>query len=325
MASNVHSPRSSPLASPVSSYEASCVDSSLISFVKPRRHTNVELDIHNWDECDTQHVTQLPHDIDGLCKFVISCTREDMMRSSKDGRPWKTWVTSTRKYFEGLRRGVRCNGAPVCNSNECPFLKNGNGPNRTQFQMHGSCFQCFTCGTPAITVACHAVKVLEYDKRQEQLVVMHVGNHTCQAKLPKVNRQVLLKVVSQNPGVKPNKLVNDQMVQLMTTDTIDWSQVENVARAFVDIKRVHNARADIVSQNNPLGTNFEALGDFKRKCDEKDSFLIYRMNSRRLNGKPSYVFKSSRGMAQLAMAMDRDAQEILSHEYAMTGVEIIRQ
>jgi len=263
-----------------------------------------------------QHVTQLPYDIDGLCKFAISCTRQDMMRFSKDGHPWKTWVTSTRKGFEGIRRVARCKGSPVCNSRECPFLKSRTGPNRSQFQVHGSCMQCFTCGTPASAVSCHAVKVLDYDKRKSSVVVMHVGIHTCRAKLPKINQTVLLKAVSQNPGVKPNKLVNDQMVQLMTTDNIDYSEVQNVAQAFVDIKRVHNARADILSLNNPLGNNFEALGAFKKKCDEKDPFLTYRINSRHLNGKPSYVLKSSRGMAQLAMSMDRDGQGLMSHEYA---------
>jgi hypothetical protein len=187
------------------SFEVTCTDIS----PEFRRHTNVELDVGIWDCCEVQNVNQLPYDIDGLCTFVIPCSREDMMRCSRDGRPWKTWVTSSRKGFAGIRRVARCKGFSVCLSNECPFLQNGTGPNRSHFKMHGGCLECFTCGTAANTVYCDAVKVLEYDMRQSCVTVMHVGNHTCQAKMPKVNRAVILKAVAQNPGVKPNKLVND--------------------------------------------------------------------------------------------------------------------
>jgi hypothetical protein len=65
--------------------------------------------------------------------------------------------------------------------------------------------------------------------------------------------------------VKPNKLVNDQMVELMTNDNFDWNEVANIAAAFVDSKRLHNARTDVLSQMNPLGQHFEALGVFKKK------------------------------------------------------------
>ena len=70
--------------------------------------------------------------------------------------------------------------------------------------------------------------MLEYDSQQSALVVMHVGNHTCQAKMPKVDQAVILKAVSQNTGVKPNKLINDQMVQLMTNESIDWNGIEKL-------------------------------------------------------------------------------------------------
>jgi hypothetical protein len=145
---------------------------------------------------------------------------------------------------------------------------------------------------------------------------MHDGRHTCKAKNPKVNRAVLLKAVAQNPGVKPNKLINDPMVQLMSADNLDWNEIDNLARAFVDVKRVHNARAEIQNQLNPMGQNFEALGIFKQKCDERDKYLVYRINSRQLNGLPSYVLKSSKEMVQLALFMDRDGTGLLNHEYA---------
>jgi hypothetical protein len=67
---------------------------------------------------------------------------------------------------------------------------------------------------------------------------------------------------------------------------------------------------------NPLGENFEALSLFKEKCDEKDKFFVYCINSRRMNGEPSFVFKSSLHMARLALLMDRNTDGVLSTEYA---------
>ena len=49
---------------------------------------------------------------------------------------------------------------------------------------------------------------------------------------------------------------------------------------------------------------------------EKDKYFIYKINDRALNGLPSFVFKSSTSMAQLAIDMDRDGAGILKKEYA---------
>ena len=43
---------------------------------------------------------------------------------------------------------------------------------------------------------------------------------------------------------------------------------------------------------------------------------MYRINSRQLNGQPSYVFKSSMEMARLAQSMDRDGNGQMKDEYA---------
>jgi hypothetical protein len=287
-----------------------------INCLQVKRRTNTELHVNNWDGCEAQFVSQVPFDIDGFCKFIVNCSRQDMMHYARDGRPWNTWVTSSRKGFSGIRRVARCRGSRICSSSDCSFLKHGTGPNRSHFEFVDGCLKCFTCGCEAEQVACSAVKVVEYDNIASCLTVMHTGIHACKAKLPKINRAVILKAVAENPGVKPSKLVNDKMIQVMNSEEFDWKQVESVARAFTDLKRVHNARAQIQSMNNPYGQAFEALGVFKTKCDEKDKFLVYRINCRQHNGKPSYVFKSSMHMAEIALSMDRTGNGSMSHEYA---------
>ena len=92
-------------------------------FHEVRRHIiNLELDISHRirDDCEVQRVTQMPHDIDGLCKFVIFCSRKDICTVLST---WKTWITSTRKSFHGIQWVAKCKGSQVCVSSECPFLK----------------------------------------------------------------------------------------------------------------------------------------------------------------------------------------------------------
>ena len=43
---------------------------------------------------------------------------------------------------------------------------------------------------------------------------------------------------------------------------------------------------------HPSGFNFEAVGQLKAKMDHKDPYYIYRVNDRKLNDDPSYVFNS---------------------------------
>ena len=42
----------------------------------------------------------------------------------------------------------------------------------------------------------------------------------------------------------------------------------------------------------------------KEKTHKKDPFFIFKINSRKMSGKPSCVFKSSTSMATLALSMD---------------------
>lgn len=77
-----------------------------------RRGTS-ENSISNWQLCDEELVEHLPHDINRHRKFRLLCNaqgKEQIMKIAKDGRPWKPWVTSSRKGFHGVRRIAKCGG-----------------------------------------------------------------------------------------------------------------------------------------------------------------------------------------------------------------------
>lgn len=301
-------------------------DSDSDAYVGPgrsekRRYHNKELNIMLWDGLEVESINEFPYDVDGPRKFNMKCSKDDMMKRTKDGRPWAKWITSSRRDFRGARRIARCRGSPVCPQESCPYREQYGCANRVQFQKIASVRVCFTCGTPAIQVECQAVKIWEYERGSTYVTIMHKGDHTCVAKNKKVSKETIRKAISENPAVKPSKLVNDKMVTLMSSNDFQWNDVEDVAEDFVDLKRVHNVREELRKQTNPLGHNFEALASYKHKCDEKDKYLIYRVNNRALNGKPSYVFKSSHAMAELALSMNRDGQGILKEEFAFVDAK----
>jgi len=45
---------------------------------------------------EVKEVEYLPFDVDGDCASKVSCIKAQMMKTAKDGRPWKKWVTSNR-------------------------------------------------------------------------------------------------------------------------------------------------------------------------------------------------------------------------------------
>jgi hypothetical protein len=265
-----------------------------------------------WDNCEPEEVDSIPYDINGLRKFLLVCEKKDMMKVSKDGRPWSTWMTSSRRNFNGIRRLAVCNGSFRCDVTSCQLKGQ---PNTLQFHSVNGRRRCSICGIEATFVPCCARKVWEYS--EGQLCVMYYGDHTCSAKPKTVSRTVINRAVAANPGVSPTKIVLDNMVSLICEDNINWGSVERVANDFVNIKRIHNAKADIMDKINKHGNSFDAVCLLKRESDKRDKFLIYKLNNGCMNnGQPTYVFKSSEAMAKLALDMNCDKEGELNNCFA---------
>ena len=69
-------------------------------------------------------VKEIPFDIDGNVVYRLPYNAERRMESSLDGRPWKTWVTSSRKRFAGIRRRANCKGSYKCFNINCSYRRN---------------------------------------------------------------------------------------------------------------------------------------------------------------------------------------------------------
>ena len=101
----------------------------------------------------------------------------------------------------------------------------------------------------------------------------------------------------------------------LKADVVDWDELEKTTDALLDSKKISNLKAKINKENNPAGHSFEAVAHLKRKSDEKDEHLIYKMNDRHMNpDEPSYVFKTSKLKINIALSMG-DEEHFMSNEY----------
>ena len=255
---------------------------------------------------------EVPYDVDGTHKYKIKCHKSEMMKVSKDGRPWDVWINSSRKNFHGVRRLAKCKGSYLCRSNTCCL---DNKPNQVQFTKTNSSVVCSICGLQAEWISCPARKVWEHNK--DELTVMYRGKHTCVAKQRKISRKMLAKAIEAHPGIPPSKLVVNEMSGLLSENTVDWEKVEGLANQYADMKRVHNVKAEIMDEENAHGHSFDTVCHLKQEADKKDKYLIYKINNHNMNnGKPSYVFKSSQAMAEIALEMDHNGSSPLSKCHA---------
>ena len=117
--------------------------------------------------------------------WLLSAVSTSLWKGSKNGvfqgctAMGGGYMTSRRSGFTGIRRLARCKGSPKCVNDACPYLKQFYKRNRVHFQVKGGENICHSCGAPAVSVACPARKVWEFDDKRGMVDVCHHGEHTC--------------------------------------------------------------------------------------------------------------------------------------------------
>lgn len=245
------------------------------------------------------------------------------MSASKDGRHWETWMSSSRKGLQGIRRIASCKGSHVCE-----YGCNIEGkPNNVQFKRVTGSHVCSFCGRTASRMACAGVKVWEHDGNS-LLLVMYNGDHTCTPKQRRASKQEIQQAIRQNPNLPPTQMVVQKMSEQMSgMSAINWDAVYEIAHKFVDVKEVQREKSRIKEADLPLGHNFDAVVSLKQLCDKRDRFFIFKMNNGLMNGMPTYVFKSSRYLASIMRSMDRsnaDSEWQYSHVHMDTKHNRVR-
>ena len=266
-----------------------------------------------WNNIPSEKVEKLPYNINGTCIYQLKFDRDNRMLSSKDGRPWKKYYPSVRKGFAGLRRLATCKGSPKCLNTACSYKQQFMSNNRHHFQNG----KCKHCQTPAFQVECSARKIWEFDDDHNIVTVYHYGLHSCVAKTqedPLVTKN-MFDYFKSNPKEKPSA-ASLKAITKAIDDGKDWAEVDKICDNFADSQKVRNIKKKALKELNPFGQSLEAVAIYKKKTDERDPYLIYKINDRNFNGQPSYVFKTGKFKLEILKEMDRNGDSSLSIEYA---------
>ena len=122
--------------------------------------------------------------------------------------------------------------------------------------------------------------------------------HSCSPTKPKWEPE-LTKQIEGNPQKSSPVLQN--ILSSLVREGADLEVIEDKAEQLLDRTRLNKLR------NNKTGPNeFTKLIELKQKYDKKDKFLIYRLNSRSMNSKPTYVFSSRETAIEIGGQIDRD-------------------
>ena len=210
----------------------------------------------HWDEVPLQHVEVLPFDIDGHCRYSLPCNPTKLMQSSKDGRPWQAYISSSRKGFKGIRRIAECKGSHVCNNIQCPYMQQFKTFNTVQFESLGGKRVCSCCGYAADHNPCEARKMWEFENGHSAttVIIYHEGTHSCSAD------EYVKSVLKENKHMTPGQLPN-HIITKMIDDGSDWSEITNKALKFTDVETL-----------SKLGHSFDAVTKLREKTREKDRF-----------------------------------------------------
>lgn len=272
----------------------------------------------HWDDVPLKHVKVLPYDIDGHCRYSLPCNQTNLMPSSKDGRPWQAYISSSRKGFEGVRRIAECKGSYVCNNIQCPYIQQFKTFNTVQFESSGSRRLCSCCGYAADQTPCEARKIWEFEDGHwaTTVIIYHEGTHTCTAVKPsRPADEYVNSILKENKHMKPVQIPNHTITK-MIEDGCDWNETTNKAREFTDVERFSKLKSTMKKKINPHGHSFDAVTRLREKAREKDRFYIYSFNNRDMNpSNPTYVFKTSTVSLNIALNMHQSKDHFMREEY----------
>ena len=102
-----------------------------------------------WYQIQPEEVQELPYDTDGKCVYTLPFN------------PWKSWTTSNREHFGGMRRKTCCFGSFKCVNQNCTFRRYYQKEHCLQFNPSDK--TCSVCGKSALYIPCDAVKIWEFN------------------------------------------------------------------------------------------------------------------------------------------------------------------
>ena len=258
-------------------------------------------------------VTQIPHDINGLKWYTIDIPEDQTFFSRyRDGR-YFDMNSSTRKGFRGVRRIGACRGNFICTNTDCAYFIENKKENQHQFTTIGKNKFCYVCNGIVYRRPCGAVKMIEYHVGLRLLEVYHQGEHTCHLKSDTTlhDKEIEDSIKRFGGRVTPKEMAQMRMTEELKkqfdSGELDMDKIIDIGGQFTDRKRIQNIKSRINQEMKSEKHSMAAVAELKTCTDTSDNFLIYKMHDQNMLGcGKSFVFKSSRKMANLCLNMDQD-------------------
>lgn len=263
---------------------------------------------------NTKEVEYLPKDVDGNIKFLIKCEPAEWVERQRDARHF-IMHSSRKKSLPGTRKTGKCMGGLVCSNENCPRVKSGLEPNMVAFENVASVKRCKICGQFAKRRFCGAQKATEYNNETGQLTVWHQGIHRCCLKPNVYNQEeknekfnLIKEFLEKNPKVS-NAKIGDMAFQFYMSRNMP-KEAKTVIKACTDRRLVNSVRRAEMEKIVYSGlSNFEALARLQETSKAIDPYHIFKFNNKAWNGELSYVMKSSKMAAKIALQMHATSQE----------------
>ena len=257
-------------------------------------------------------VNKLPHDIDGVKFYIIDVPQEEAFHTKyRDGRHFEMH-SSSRKGFKGVRRVGKCRGSFICHNDGCPVYKDTKR-NQHQFTTIGKNKFCYSCNCLVQRDPCRALKMIEFNMQGRLLEVYHSGQHTCQVKPNIEENDTLIEdnIRKFGANVGPKRLAQMKMTEVlkkqMDSGDFDMDEIVDIAAKLTDKTRIKNIKKKLHHELKSEKHSISAVAELKVCTDTSDNFLIYKIYDHNMSGTGiSYIFKSSRRMANLLLNMDQD-------------------
>jgi hypothetical protein len=290
-------------------------DVSTVSSMKSGKHLNYKL----FQDVTVEFVDECPYNINGKQHYIVNTQGKSWNQLKEDGR-YFLLRSARRKNFNGQRRAGRCQGNKYCPNPSCSKVLTGGKANTHHFEKEQTNDVCFSCGSVVARKSCSAYKVVEWSHVSNLLHIYHLGNHSCVLK-PRIksNQEIINEAVRENADLGPTNIIRKKLMEtLQEGGNID--EVYSMAEKLSDRSAVRNAKRNI-SQNedtrfhHPNQQSFEAVAMVKDTLNGRDPYMVYSVNSNIIDpSRPSFVFKSSRMMGELAINLDKNGAGPMSEE-----------
>ena len=155
---------------------------------------------------------------------------------------------------------------------------------------------CSLCGATGEELECFARKYIAM--KGKSAYVYHYGQHQCRAKLVQQRQAyIIAQAMKPNPTIRPSAIQSETvLIAMRSREPLD--QVFNIARNVTDRQKISNEKIKQTKLQQPNGTSFEGIREYKKYTDSYDKLLVPEISD-----SEQYVFKTSQEKTKIANEM----------------------